>query len=272
MSLEKSVLIYRRGGLGDTLLIFPILENLKKLGYKIFFLGNSDYLEIAKLCGFADEIYSGEFLSHFLRKPFARKIIISSKGNLSPYPPQRIWLPLYYLQALGLPLEFSKKLPIPRTFQGSKGPPSSKIAILHPGSGSPKKNPPLILFEKIEELLKTYGYSPFYFAGPAEKNLVHFKSKVFYTENIKETLNFLLRAELFIGNDSGISHLASYLGIYSLLFYGPSDEILYRPIGDKVKILTLPLPCRPCFPKVCEEKICLKEEELWKIFLKVFKS
>ncbi|MFN3920993.1 MAG: glycosyltransferase family 9 protein [Caldimicrobium sp.] len=272
MKEKKRILVYRRGGLGDTLLIFPLLENFKKLGYQVYFLGNSDYIGLAKLCGFADAAYSGEFLPHFLRKPFEKKIVISFDGNLNPYPPQRIWLPIYYLQSLGLPLDFSKKLPLSINKQSSKSPHLSKVAVIHPGSGSSKKNPPLSLFEKIENLLLTYGYTPIYFLGPAEKNLLSFKTNVYYSTNIIDTLNFLHKAQLFIGNDSGISHLASFLGLKCFLFFGPSDEIIYRPIGENVEILSLPLTCRPCFPKVCEERTCLNEKELWKVFLKAFST
>ncbi len=260
-------LVYRRGGLGDTLLLFPILENLKKMGYKVIFLGNSDYLDIARHCGLADEIYSSEFLSLFLSQPFDKKIIISLEGNLNPFPCKRIWLPIYYLETLHFPLEFSKKLtlnlaPLYNT--------SSKLAILHPGSGSPKKNPSLSLFEKIENFLQKRGYQTIYFAGPAERTFLRSKKPLFSSNNIIEVIRFLLSGSLYIGNDSGISHLASYLGLRAILFYGPSDEIIFRPIGERVTIITLPLSCRPCFPRVCEERKCLQEEELWQAFQENF--
>lgn len=264
MRNKKKVLVYRRGGLGDTLLVFPLLENFKRLGYKITFLGNSDYIEIAKLCGFSDEVYSAEFLHTFLTQPYEKQVIISFEGNLLPYPATRIWLPHYYLQSLNLPLQFSLRLPL---FKEKKN--SQKIALLHPGSGSSKKNPPFTLFEKIEKYLKKLGYQTLYFAGIAEKYLLNFKSNVFTTENILDLISLLLSVDLYIGNDSGVSHLASYVGVSTILFYGPSDEIIYRPIGERVKIISLPLPCRPCFPKVCEERLCLSEEELWRAVMKI---
>ncbi|MFN4196827.1 MAG: glycosyltransferase family 9 protein [Caldimicrobium sp.] len=269
MSKEKRVLVYRRGGLGDTLLVFPLLENFKKLGYKITFLGNSDYIEIAKLCGFSDEVYSAEFLNIIRCQSYEKEIIISFGGNLYPVPPKRIWLPYYFLQALNLPMQFSLKLPLVSSFFKRKKI-SQKLAVLHPGSGSPKKNPPLTLYEKIENYLKKLGYQVIYFAGIAEKYLLNWKTNVLSTENILDAIKLLLTIDLYIGNDSGLSHLASFMGVSSILIYGPSDDIIYRPIGENIKLITLPLSCRPCFPNVCEEKKCLDEEELWKAFKSIF--
>ncbi|MFN3406736.1 MAG: glycosyltransferase family 9 protein [Caldimicrobium sp.] len=166
-------------------------------------------------------------------------------------------------------MQFSFKLPLDLSFL-KKVKTSQKLALLHPGSGSPKKNPSLTLFEKIENYLKKLGFKTLYFAGIAEKYFLNAKANVFFTEDILEAINLLLTVDLYIGNDSGISHLASYLGVSSILFYGPSDEIIYRPIGEKTKLITLPLSCRPCFPKVCKEKKCLDEEKLWKVFKRIF--
>ena len=45
----------------------------------------------------------------------------------------------------------------------------------------------------------------------------------------------LKRARLFIGNDSGLMHLAAAAGAPTLGLFGPSDERLYGPWGDKAR-------------------------------------
>jgi ADP-heptose:LPS heptosyltransferase len=45
----------------------------------------------------------------------------------------------------------------------------------------------------------------------------------------------LKRANLFIGNDSGLMHLAAAAGIPTLGLFGPSDERLYAPWGPKAR-------------------------------------
>jgi ADP-heptose:LPS heptosyltransferase len=45
----------------------------------------------------------------------------------------------------------------------------------------------------------------------------------------------LKRARLFIGNDSGLMHLAAAAGIPTLGLFGPSDERLYGPWGENAR-------------------------------------
>jgi ADP-heptose:LPS heptosyltransferase len=54
----NKLLLYRRGGLGDTLLNFPLLEIFKGQGFHITTVGNTDYFEIAKEVGWADRVLS----------------------------------------------------------------------------------------------------------------------------------------------------------------------------------------------------------------------
>ena len=54
----KKFLLYRRGGLGDTLLTFPILEIFKRKGFYTVAVGNTDYFKIAKAVGWVDEVFT----------------------------------------------------------------------------------------------------------------------------------------------------------------------------------------------------------------------
>jgi len=47
----------------------------------------------------------------------------------------------------------------------------------------------------------------------------------------------LKRARLFIGNDSGLMHMAAAAGAPTLGLFGPSDEELYAPWGPKARAL-----------------------------------
>ena len=50
----------------------------------------------------------------------------------------------------------------------------------------------------------------------------------------------LKRARMFIGNDSGLMHLAASAGIPTLGVFGPSDERLYGPWGEAAKVVRGP--------------------------------
>jgi ADP-heptose:LPS heptosyltransferase len=66
---------------------------------------------------------------------------------------------------------------------------------------------------------------------------------------------------LFIGNDSGISHMASALGIPTIAIFGPSDPIVWSPRGEKVWVIRKGIPCSPCNQErilQCTEIECLR--------------
>jgi hypothetical protein len=50
----------------------------------------------------------------------------------------------------------------------------------------------------------------------------------------------LKRVRLFIGNDSGLMHLAAAAGAPTLGLFGPSDDRLYAPWGDRARTLRGP--------------------------------
>jgi len=250
----KKALLYRRGGLGDTLLTFPILEILKKKGYETVAVGNTDYFAIAKEVGFADRVYS--FIPN---ENFDLRVVISLDGNVKPFPEKRTWIVEHYLKSLNLKEEFSKELPL----KPAESSPLRGKVVIHPSSGSKKKNPPLEFFLKLKEFFEGKGKAVIFLLGEAEEDLKEVLTPHFFSLSPLEIAKHLKNAELYIGLDSGISHLASYLGVPSFVVYGPTDPIVWRPIGKRVYQISLNLECSPCFPNVCKEKACLNSPELF---------
>lgn len=250
--MDKNLLIYRRGGLGDTLLTFPVAEAYKKLGWKVHFVGNTDILPLAVEAGFVDKIFSD-----FPPMDIYKKIVLISVRKfidlptvkwIYPFPPGREHVTRYYLRVLGFNnIQLSKSLPIKKLYYWRER------VILHPGSGSENKNPPLELYTKLYHLLNKRGLSPIFVLGVAEYHLKEKLNgfKTYTVEDIGEFAHLLKGAKGFIGNDSGFSHLAGYLGIPTLVLFGPTDPIVWKPLGKKVLILYKRLECSPCFPAPC---------------------
>lgn len=261
----KKILFYRRGGLGDTLLTFPLLESLKKKNFYILAVGNVDYLKIAKEIGWVDEIYS-DLYPQIMKTQYEMKILFSKNKGFSPFPSERIWIVDYYFQLLNLEKTFSLVLPIKET---PNSPLKNKV-VIHPGSGSFKKIPDFSLFSKIENYLNSCGFETIYLVGEADSWVKGLTKNYWECFDPLSVAKFLKSAKLYIGLDSGISHLATYLGIKSYLFYGPTDYTIWKPIGIDFKIISLELECSPCFPKVCENRKCLDSEKLFEKFLKIF--
>lgn len=247
-------LLYRRGGLGDTLLTFPILEILRRKGYRTTAVGNTDYFRIAQEVGWANEVRSelpdGEF---------DLKILISTDGNVDPFPKRRVWVLRHYLESLGMEGEvFSEEIPL----EPLPDSPFEGKVILHPSSGSPKKNPDLELFLTLESFILSRGMECLYLVGEADswlegrvRNYVKSLDPLWIARAMKSAL-------LYVGLDSGVSHLVSYVGVPSLVLYGPSDPLVWRPLGKRLYQLSLGLGCSPCFPDVCEERACLDKGSL----------
>ncbi len=251
------LLVYRRGGMGDTLLVFPILEIFKKRGERVVAVGNMDYFNIAKAVGWADEVYY-----EIPKRKFSRVINVSFDGNLKPFPEGREWIVSYYLRSLGLSEDFSYTLNLtPLRDNPLKG-----KAVLHPSSGSTKKNPNITLFKTVEVFLKRQGYEVIYIVGEADQWVKDYTDNFWESHEPLEIGRALKEAKLYVGLDSGISHLASYMGLPSFIFYGPTDMCLWRPIGKRVFQISLNLSCSPCFPNVCVERRCLEVDGLFQAF------
>jgi len=54
---------------------------------------------------------------------------------------------------------------------------------------------------------------------------------------LTQALELLSCADAFLGNDSGITHLAAALGVKTLAIFGPTNPDIYRPVGPAVKVV-----------------------------------
>lgn len=84
-------------------------------------------------------------------------------------------------------------------------------------------------------------------------------------ESLGRVVQVMRKAQLLIGNDGGLLHLADLLEIPLVGIYGPVDERVYgpRPDGASRQVLAEKVSCRPCyrkfrFPQCRYEKRCLK--------------
>lgn len=122
----------------------------------------------------------------------------------------------------------------------------------------------------MEDFLRRRGLKTVYLVGEADQWLKDHVKEYFESFSPLEIAKALKSARLFVGLDSGLSHLASYCGVPTFVFYGPTDPLLWRPVGEAVFQLSLHLPCSPCFPQVCQERECLNPERLFELFLRAY--
>jgi ADP-heptose:LPS heptosyltransferase len=123
--------------------------------------------------------------------------------------------------------------------------PEAPIAILHPGSGSPKKCWPLTRFLELARVLRSRALQPVFLIGPVEEERLTREQAQSLREAaptlrpgpLLEAAGLIAAARLFVGNDSGMSHLAAALGIGSVVIFGPTDPVVWRPLGESVTVV-----------------------------------
>ncbi len=120
-------------------------------------------------------------------------------------------------------------------------------AVLHPGSGSQKKNWPWERFGEVAEHLRNrLGMPILVRLGPVENEILEQSGERLWTgvipleeESLRVVAAILAKAQVYVGADTGISHLAAAVGCRSVVIFGPTDKGLWSPRGDHVDILRM---------------------------------
>ena len=121
-----------------------------------------------------------------------------------------------------------------------------KIAAIHPGSGNREKNRPLSDFYKIgAEIKKKYDTGILLLIGPAEEPLEEeirnamkdLNPVVVKNPPLRLLSGVLSNSFLYVGNDSGITHLAAAVGTPTIALFRSTDPALWGPRGENVRII-----------------------------------
>lgn len=120
-----------------------------------------------------------------------------------------------------------------------------RIALIHPGSGSPTKCWPIDSFLQVIHSLRAANWGVVVLIGPVElerlapADLARLRCAAPTVENRPLNLfaDLLAASDLFIGNDSGVSHLAAALGVPMVAIFGPTPPAIWRPLGPCVTVV-----------------------------------
>ncbi|MBL8021742.1 MAG: glycosyltransferase family 9 protein [Leptospirales bacterium] len=189
----------------------PFIQNLRRSGIKVF---------AAPSFQTNGEIHQAAFLSKILDQDPAMH-------NLSGSTADRVTGRL------------TLRLPNASEILESRGPGTHRIAI-HSGAGSMRKRWPLERFQALARLLQQNRNADVYWiVGPAEfehgsASAADLPVGHVVRSDIVPLAYFLRTIDLFVGNDSGVTHLARALGIETIALFGPTDPTIWAPQGARV--------------------------------------
>ena len=257
-------LVVHTGGIGDFLLACPSIMALGREG-SVELLGRKDRLELAVAGGIAESAHGleragfdsvfdtpSQRLRDFLA-PFHRVVVWMedaqgdirrgleacgvAKIQIHPGLPPADWTrhaSAYYLDCLGRREDPNFKLSIaPADAQHD--------VVIHPGSGSQTKNWPLEKYADLARSLESSGREVTWCLGPAEieqdaeafSRLPNSARRI-VTDSLVDLAAHLAAARSYIGNDSGITHLAEAVGCPAIALFGPTNPEVWAPRGCRV--------------------------------------
>ncbi len=227
-------LLIRPGAIGDVILCLPALENAR-----------ADYTEVwapramLPLIRFADRTRAIADTGLDLVGVVERARWAATEAALKSFDSIYSWyganrpefreavghLPFTFFPALPPPAEGIPRISVPEIAV-------QDFVVIHPSASSVSKRWPMERFRAVSESL---GVPVKWTAGPEEalEEAVRF-------EDLYELACWLAGARAFIGNDSGIAHLAAAVGTPVVAIFLSTDPSVWAPRGGRVAVLENP--------------------------------
>ena len=140
------------------------------------------------------------------------------------------------------------------------------LVIIHPGSGSAHKCVAAEILSPLVAALQMSGATPVVLEGPADRKpverLLQLCMKppiVLKGLDLLTVAGVLAQVRLFIGQDSGITHMAGLLGVQTVATFGPTDPARWASRGTHVTVVQGALCLCRSWEEVsrCEHPTCL---------------
>lgn len=267
----RKILVFRGGALGDFLVTLPALSLLRQHwpAARIELVGNATAAALGVDCRLLDAAHSqheirwgalfapaslpkafslwladfdlvvnfwpdpdGELQRHFPMRAGQRFLTAPAMPELAPAAAHYCAV----LSPLGLSTSgYFYPLGGNATSRGKSAP----LIAIHPGSGSPRKNWPLDRWEELCAWLQSnYRADLLIVTGEAERSDALAAYGVgAHNLRLPDLAAKLAQCSLFLGHDSGVSHLAAACGTPCVLLFGPTDPLMWAPPAPHVRVL-----------------------------------
>jgi heptosyltransferase-3 len=122
--------------------------------------------------------------------------------------------------------------------------PDRPMVVIHPGSGGIAKCWPVEMFLELASRLSQADCQPVFLLGPAEmerwpteKRAALSAWPVLPPLGLEAVVQVMACAHAYVGNDSGITHLAAAMGTPTIAIFGPTHARHWGPLGAHVTVL-----------------------------------
>jgi lipopolysaccharide heptosyltransferase II len=154
------------------------------------------------------------------------------------------------------------------------------FAVIHPAAAFDTKQWATERFARVAESLVARGLAIVAITASTEAHVAdklkqHATSPVvaFTDLSLPEVTALLSRTRLFVGNDSGIAHMAAAVSAPSVVIFGSSNTTHWRPWANApAEVVVEELECQPCHGYFCEkfgEPECIKRVPVERVLASV---
>jgi predicted lipopolysaccharide heptosyltransferase III len=138
---------------------------------------------------------------------------------------------------------------------------ANPIALVHPAAAFETKRWDVRNFARVTEYLHARSLNCVAVAAPGEAGIVNELVResvapvaALTALSLQEVTALAARSRLFVGNDSGIAHIAAAVGAPSVVIFGSSNITHWRPwASGPAEVVREELPCQPCPGYTCAE-------------------
>jgi ADP-heptose:LPS heptosyltransferase len=272
------IVVIHMGAIGDLVQAMPTLcaMRAKWPAAHIMLVGRCERTSLARMAGLVDACVDFDVFSHASPPSREADLVIdlfsaamtksSHAGgdacHIEPLPPTgwtqpaSAWLLRQANARLDLPsVPEAPEMPVPqalldeaRTMLAARGV-GNPFAVLHAGSGSPKKNWPLDRFQEIARRLRAdAGRKVVWLSGPAEQErgtlaALGPEEAVLADLSLEQAAAVLALAEVYVGNDSGVTQIAAAVrrpddrATTTVALFGPTDPRVWGAQGPHSRIV-----------------------------------
>ncbi len=122
---------------------------------------------------------------------------------------------------------------------------SSRLVVIHPGSGGRHKCWHLENFLSVARMLRSMDFEVLFLLGPAEMERFSTSDRARLSDvanyaahlPLSQVVDLLACTDVVVGNDSGVTHLAAGMGLRTFALFGPTDPAQYKPIGPALTVV-----------------------------------